>query len=30
MSKGFKCGICKAVFETREELRLHQQLGHLK
>ena len=26
----FKCRICKEEFDTAEELRFHQQLGHLK
>lgn len=26
----FHCGICGADFATADELRFHQQLGHLK
>lgn len=26
----FRCGICKAEFETIEDLRAHQRAGHLR
>jgi hypothetical protein len=26
----YKCRICPAEFDTLDELRFHQQLGHLK
>jgi hypothetical protein len=29
MRKKHKCGICGEEFDTIDELRLHQQLGHL-